>query len=86
MAHWPDREPAVVDCHDKPAIMIDRRSNLSPEECMGRYMRMGTEGVPVVVTDAQENWRAKKLWRCQRQQTPRTNPVANAMKTLSINA
>ena len=56
MAHWPDREPATLE----NAIPIDRRSNLSPMETMGRYL-VG-EGTPVVVTDAQENWRARKLW------------------------
>jgi hypothetical protein len=57
MAHWPDREPAELG---PKAIMIDKRSKLSPQETMGRYL-VG-EGTPVVVTDAQENWRARKLW------------------------
>ena len=40
--------------------MIDKRSNLSPDETMARYL-IG-EGRPVVVTDAQDSWKAKKLW------------------------
>ena len=54
--HWPDRAPAVLE----NAIEIDRRSSLSPEETMGRYL--AGEGQPVVVTDAQASWRAAKLW------------------------
>ena len=46
MAHWPDRKPVRLDNQ----IDIDRRSNLSPEETMARYL-VG-EGRPVVVTDA----------------------------------
>lgn len=56
MAHWPDREPAAI----ANAIPIDKRGDLSPEETMGRYL-VG-EGRPVVVTDAQANWKAAKLW------------------------
>ena len=56
MAHWPEREPVEL----ANAIQIDKRSNLSPEETMARYL-IG-EGRPVVVTDAQESWKAKKLW------------------------
>ena len=56
MAHWPDRAAAVLE----NAIEIDRRSSLSPEETMGRYL--AGEGQPVVVTDAQASWRAAKMW------------------------
>ena len=57
MAHWPDREPAALE----RSVRIERRSNLSPDECMCRYLRAG-EGTPVVVTDAQEGWEARRLW------------------------
>ena len=53
MAHWPEREPATLP----RAVPIDRREKLSPLETMQRYLLPG-EGTPVVVTDAQENWKA----------------------------
>jgi hypothetical protein len=56
MAHWPERHAASIS----NAIEIDRRSRLSPDETMGRYM--AGEGRPVIVTDAQSTWRAKELW------------------------
>ena len=59
MAHWPDLEPAVL----ANSVAIDRRENLDPAETMSRYLfARGGEGVPVVVTDAQRDWKAKKLW------------------------
>ena len=56
MAHWPDRQPAKLG----RSIEIERRSKLSPDECMARFL-IG-EGLPVVVTDAQDDWAAAKLW------------------------
>ena len=56
MAHWPDRRPAILE----NAIEIDRRSSLSPDETMARYL--AGEGRPVVVTDAQAPWKAPRLW------------------------
>ena len=56
MAHWPERTPATL----ANAVEIDKRSALSPEETMGRYL--AGEGRPVVVTDAQKDWKAAKLW------------------------
>eukprot|EP00966_Prymnesium_polylepis_P234185 5416656-Prymnesium_polylepis.1 len=59
MAHWPDLEPAEI----ANATAIDRRDNLDPAECMSRYLlARGGEGVPVVVTDAQRDWKAPKIW------------------------
>ncbi|KAL1499976.1 hypothetical protein AB1Y20_012655 [Prymnesium parvum] len=59
MAHWPDLEPAVLP----NAVPIDRREKLEPRETMGRYLlARGGEGCPVVVTDAQQGWKARKLW------------------------
>lgn len=57
MAHWPDRLP-VTDLTN--AIMIERRAKLDPNETMARHL--AGEGRPVVVTDAQDSWKAKKLW------------------------
>ena len=56
MAHWPERKPAVLE----NAIEIERRSSLHPDETMARYL--AGEGRPVVITDAQESWKARKLW------------------------
>ena len=58
MAHWPEREPAMLTGR---VVEIDRRRELSPEETMSRYLLAG-EGTPVVVTDAQAQWPAAKLW------------------------
>ena len=59
MAHWPDSEPIVLP----NAIPIRRRSKLAPEDAMREHLlSAGGEGLPVVVTDAQEGWRAPQLW------------------------
>ena len=39
MAHWPDRESAVLE----RSVATERRSNLSPDECMGRYCALVKE-------------------------------------------
>jgi hypothetical protein len=57
MAHWPEREAAVLE----GAIPIDRRERLQPEETMHRYL-LPREGTPVVVTDAQAGWAAREQW------------------------
>ena len=59
MAHWPELE--AVDL--KNQVLIDRRENLDPNETMSRYLlARGGEGCPVVVMDAQRDWKAPKLW------------------------
>ncbi len=56
--HWPDLEPATLP----NAIPIRRRSKLTPEETTREHLLAGGEGLPVVVTDAQAPWKARRLW------------------------
>ena len=54
--HWPDEEAAALP----NAIPIRRCSGLTPEATMREHLC--GEGLPVVVTDAQQDWQARKLW------------------------
>ena len=54
--HWPDEEAATLP----NAIPIRRCSGLTPEATMREHLC--GEGLPVVVTDAQQDWQARKLW------------------------
>lgn len=56
--HW-----SPVDAAELPnSVPIPRRSKLSPAATMHDHLLAGGEGTPVVVSDAQQGWRAPSLW------------------------
>ena len=54
--HWQDEEAVTLP----NAIPIRRCSGITPEATMREHLC--GEGFPVVVTDAQQDWQARKLW------------------------
>ena len=55
---WKALEPIVVPGNVKE---IPRRSGVDKEWVMATHLREG-EGTPLVITDAQDHWAAKKKW------------------------
>ena len=54
--HWQDEEAATLP----NAVPIRRCRGLTPEATLREHLC--GEGLPVVVTDAQQEWQARKLW------------------------
>ena len=54
--HWQDEEAATLP----NAVPIRRCRGLTPEATLREHLC--GEGLPVVVTDAQQDWQARKLW------------------------
>ena len=58
MARWQDLDHVPI----ANGIPILRRSRLSPEVAWRDHVVADGDGLPVVVTDATDGWKARELW------------------------